>query len=375
MPAISNKRARAPVACIEAKKAKVVDPITEKVELLAKTISDPECQLQDSYREMLLQAIPHTLTLPRDERHAYQTQVAQMVEQVLKDYVAHWEQQVSNSKVDVVETAQKAEETLKIVEESAGKIGDQEEEVQRRKGVLDEDSEALKAAEHALKCASKEVAEFDENLKAIIAQRDQCSSIYNESFIALKNGGLDAKEVARLMKEVQPMLKKLSTESSMLSAMTPAFKKSPAERGPFDVMAIEGADGIFTKHLGDMQDQIDKADITKTEKESTEVTSQEALKAATKKRTASEDALQAAEVDLAALEAKHKDLFASCNAAAEASAGSEEVVATKEGRLTQVQSAFNAFKELLERMPEPAADVTMDKLGAVDEPIPMQPVA
>jgi len=370
MPAISNKRARAPVACVEAKKAKIIDPITEKVELLAQTIG--ECQLQDSYREMLLQALPHTLTVPRDERHGYQAQVAQMVEQVLSDYVAHWEQQVSNSKVDVVETAQKAAETLKVVEESAGKISDQEEEVHRRKGLLEEDSEALNAAEDALKCASKEVAEFDENLKVILAEKDQCSSIYNESFIALKNGGLDTKEVTRLMKEVHPMLKKLATESSLLSALTPAFKKSLDERGAFDAMAIEGAEGVFTKHLGALQEQIDKADATKAEKESTEVTLQEALKAATEKRTSSEDALKAAEVELAALEAKHQDFFATCNAAAEVSASSEEVVATKEGRLTQAQSAFNAFKELLERMPEPAVDVNMDKLEAVDESIPAQ---
>jgi len=309
-----------------------------------------------------------------DERHGYQTQFAEMVERVLSDYVAHWEQQVSNSKVDVVETAKKAAETLKIVEESAGKLSNQEEEVQMRKGVLAEDSEALNAAEDALKCASKEVAEFDENLKAIIAQKDQLSSTYNDSFIALKNGGLDTKEITRLMKEVHPMLKKLSTESSLLSALAPAFKKSLDERGAFDIMAIEGAEGVFTKHLGELQEQIDKADATKAEKESAEATLKEALNAATEKRTASEDALKAAEAELAALEAKHKDFFAACNAASEVSASSEEVVATKEGRLTQVQSAFNTFKELLERMPEPADDVTMDKLEAVDEPIPAQVV-
>lgn len=175
------------------------------------------------------------------------------------------------------------------------------------------------------------------------------------------------------------MLKKLCIESSLLVAIAPAFKKSPAERGPFDNMAIEGAEGIFTKHLGDLQGQIDKADTTKAEKVNTEVVSQEAFKAATEKRTTSEDALKAAEGELAALEAKHLDLLGSCNAAAEASAASEAVVATKEGRRTQVQSALSAFTELLERqssVPEPSADMMVqDKLEAIGESSPVLPVA
>merc|ERR1711959_363332 len=104
--------------------------------------------------------------------------------------------------------------------------------------------------------------------------------------------------------QVQPMLKKLSTESSLLSAITPAFKKPLADRGPFDIMAIEGAEGIFTKHLEGLQEQIDKADETKADKLSTETASQDTLKDAKEKYTASEDALKAAEEVLASLEAK-----------------------------------------------------------------------
>merc|ERR550537_348440 len=133
------------------------------------------------------------------------------------------------------------------------------------KGIVSEKVEALKAAEDALQSASKEVSEFDENLQVTIAQKDHVSSIYNEYFIPLKTGGIDAKEVTRLLKEVQPMLKKLSTESSLLSAITPAFKKSPSERGTFDNMVIEGAEGVFSKHLGELQEQIDQADTTKAD--------------------------------------------------------------------------------------------------------------
>lgn len=243
-----------------------------------------------------------------------------------------------------------------------------------------DNSEATKAAEEALQCASKEVAEFDEKLQETIAQKDKCSSIYNESFVVLKNGGSDAKEVTRLLNQVQPMLKKLSTESSLLSAITPAFKKPLADRGPFDIMAIEGAEGIFTKHLEGLQEQIDKADVTKADKLSTETASQDTLKEAKEKYTASEDALKAAEEVLASLEAKHLELLVACNAASEASNTAEAVVATKEASHKDVQLAFGAFTELFERQsstPESAADVNIveDKLEAVCESRPCVAVA
>merc|ERR1719335_1330403 len=137
---------------------------------------------------------------------------------------------------------------MKMVEESAAKIHNQEEEVKKCKGIVDEDSQAVKAIEEALQCASKEVAEFDQNLAATTAEKDQCNSVYNDHFTHLKNGGLDAKEVTNRTKEVLVILKKLSAEPSLLSAITPAFKKSSAERGPFDAMAIEGAENIITTH-------------------------------------------------------------------------------------------------------------------------------
>merc|ERR1719316_2264774 len=108
MAPVSKKRGQAAVPATDAKKARIIDPITEKLEIVSKAISDPECQLQESHREMLLLAVPHVLTVPSDERHEYQTQVAQMVENVLKESVAHWDHEVSESKDNISASAQKA---------------------------------------------------------------------------------------------------------------------------------------------------------------------------------------------------------------------------------------------------------------------------
>eukprot|EP00746_Dinoflagellata_sp_MGD_P161097 gnl/MRDRNA2_/MRDRNA2_88132_c0_seq1.p1 gnl/MRDRNA2_/MRDRNA2_88132_c0~~gnl/MRDRNA2_/MRDRNA2_88132_c0_seq1.p1 ORF type:complete len:383 (+),score=137.56 gnl/MRDRNA2_/MRDRNA2_88132_c0_seq1:95-1243(+) len=377
MAPVSKKRGQAAAVATNAKKARISDPITEKMECVSKAISDPECQLQDSHREMLLLAIPHVLTTPSDDRHEYQTQVAQMVGDVLKKSVEHWELQVSESKDNVGASAQKAADTMKLVEESAAKIGNQEEEVKKCKGIVDENVQAVKAAEEALQCASKEVAEFDQNLLTTTADKDQCNSVYNDHFTPLKDGGLDAKEVTTRTKEVLAILKKLSAEPSLLSAITPAFKKSSAERGPFDTMAIEGAENIIKTHVAKLQEQIDKADEIKAEKVSAETVKQEELKAAMEKRTSSEDSLKAAEDELAAMEAKHLDLFKDCNAAAEESNASEAVVAAKESSCAAAQFALSQFTELFERktvMPESSVESSAveEKLEAVCESSPME---
>jgi len=373
MAPVNKKRGAAAAVATDAKKAKISDPITEKIEIVSKTISDPECQLQESHREMLLLAMPHVLTVTSDERHEYQTQVAQMVGTVLKNFVEHWEKQVSESKDNVGASAKKAEDTMKLVEESASKIANHEEEVKKCKGILDEDSQAVKAAEEALQCASKEVAEFDQNLLTTNADKDQCNSVYDDHFTHLKNGGLDGKEVTSRTKEVLAYLKKLSAEPSLLSAISPAFKKSSAERGPFDNMAIEGAENIIKMHLAKLQELIDKADENKVEKVGAETTKQEELKAAMEKRTSSEDALKAAEDGLARMEAKHVDLFKDCNTAAEESNASEAVVAAKESSYAAAQFALTQFTELFERkvvVPEPSA--VEEKLEAVCESSPME---
>jgi len=221
MAPISTKRARAQVAPSEAKKARVVDPVAEKVDLISKTISDPSCQVPapESHREMLLLSIPHILTVPSDERHEFQTQIAQMVGKVLNDHVADWEKQVSDSNANVAMSAEKDAETMKAVETSASTIDAKEGVVEKCKGVVNEDSEAANVAEEAWKFATKEVAEFDDELQQTIVKKDQCSSVFNECFIPLKSGEGDSKDVKGLLKRIEPMLKKLSTEASLLSAV------------------------------------------------------------------------------------------------------------------------------------------------------------
>jgi len=370
-----TKRTRAQVEVPEPKKARIVDPVTEKMEVITQMLSDPAFQVPggETHRDLLLASIPHTLTVPCEERHEYQTRMAKMVEVVLRASVADWEGKVSDAKAKMDLTEQKDAQAMKDLEESAKRVESQEAEVAKNQEVVRVDSEAVKVAQDALEVATQEVEDFDANLQKTINQKEQYSSVYNECFVHLKTSeSTPQKEAQQLLKKMEPLLKKLGAESSLLSAIGPALKKSPAERGQFDVMAIEGIEAVFTQHLATLQEQIDKADVSKGEKVAVQGVAQEALDTAKAKQAESEQALKQAEEARDALEASHKEMYNNMDCNSNMEAITEHGV-TEEG-LQKVTQALNTFTDLFERkaVSPSTADVTMGEAEVTAEPSAME---
>jgi len=367
MPAI-QKRNLAHADGSEPKKAKhngfeLVDPMVEKLEVIKQTLADPESAVPggESHREMLLACIPHTLPVPCDARHEYQNAMAQMVEVVLRDKVTDCETKVSNTQAKVVVAEQQSKQAMKDLEESASRVEAQEEEVAKCQGVLAEDSQAAKASREALEAITQEVADFDTNLQKAIDDQKLTNSLYNECFLHLKMESVDQKTATQLLKKMEPMLKKLGTESSLLSAVAPAIKKSPADRGPFDVMALEGIEAVFTKRLAALQERIDKADVLKAEKVAAQEAAQVALDAAIGKETASEQVLKKAEETKNSLQARHQDMYTKMDCQSEMEAIAEHGIS--EDKLAKAKQALGTFTELYEQktIVPPTADETMEK--------------
>jgi hypothetical protein len=345
------KRSRAQTDAPEAKKSRIVDPIAEKVEVIKRTLSDPECEVGggEAHREMLLASIPHTLPYACDERHEYQTAMAKMVQVVLHAYVADREAKLSDAQVKVDSAEQQSGQALKAVEASAILVQAQEDEVTRCQDVLRNDSEVLKASQESLELATKEVADFDTNLQVTIDEKDRYTSVYNECFVLLKSGSAEKKEASQLLKRIESVLKKLNTESSLLVAVVPALKKAPAERGTFDIMAIDGIEAVFTKHLENLQEQIDKADVLKAEKVAAQGGAQEALDVAKSKEALAEEGLKEAKESLCSLEANHKDLYQNTESLSTISMEAITEHGIEQESLTKAEQVLSVFTELFER--------------------------
>eukprot|EP00746_Dinoflagellata_sp_MGD_P161591 gnl/MRDRNA2_/MRDRNA2_88796_c0_seq1.p1 gnl/MRDRNA2_/MRDRNA2_88796_c0~~gnl/MRDRNA2_/MRDRNA2_88796_c0_seq1.p1 ORF type:complete len:394 (+),score=116.04 gnl/MRDRNA2_/MRDRNA2_88796_c0_seq1:83-1183(+) len=347
---ITKRSARAQTEFPEPKKARVVDPVTEKLEVITRTLADPSFQVPggETHRDLLLASVPHTLTVPCEERHEYQTQVAKMVEVVLQSSVTEWEGKVSDAKAKVDLTEQHSAQAMKDLEASASRVESQEQEVAKCKEILHGDSEAVKAAQQALEVATQEVVDFDANLQKTVDQKEHYNSVYNECFVHLKTSEVtDQKEAQRLLKRMDPVLKKIGAESSLLCAIGPALKKAPAERGQFDIMAMEGIEAVFTKQLATLQDQIETADVTKGEKVAIQSAAQEALDAASAKEAESQKAFQQAEEAKNSLEANHQEMYRTMDCTSTMEAIAEHGV-LEEG-LEKAKQALTTFNDLFER--------------------------
>jgi len=372
MPVL-QKRTRGETDAPEPKKGRVQDPIAEKVEVIKCTVANPECPVPggELHRDMLLASIPHTLTVPFDERHEYQNTMAQMVEVVLNAAVANCETKVSDAQAKVDLAEQQSKQAMTNLEESASRLEAQEEEVVKCREVLTADSEAAKASQEALAVATKEVTDFDANLQVTIDEKNQYSLVYEEFVAHLKSDSIDQKKTTHLVKKMEPLLKSLGTESSLLSAMAPAMKKSPAVRGAFDVMAVEGIEAQFTKHLGTLQEQIDKADTIKAAKITAQSDAQAALDVAKGKETASEHALKEAETTHSSMQASHQEMFSSMDCTSEMEAITEHGVCAD--KLGKTQQALDTFTELFERKtsvpPTADDDEVPSKAEDVSEPV------
>jgi len=174
-----TKRNRAQASAEFSKRAKVVDPTHEKIEAISNTLSDPECRVPgtDSHREMLLLAIPHSLAVPKDERHKFQEEAAEMIGAILRNCVADVEKKIADDQAKVEATKHEEGVSMKAIAECVSQIDAQEAEVTRCKEVVQADIEATEGAQAAFNVATDELEGFDQNLQNTMDQKDHCSSV------------------------------------------------------------------------------------------------------------------------------------------------------------------------------------------------------
>jgi len=293
-----------------------------------------------------------------------------MVDTVLRAWVGDHETKVSDAQAKVEMTQQLCDRNMKEIEESASLVQYQEQKVTSCEDVLLVNREALKTAQETLQAATTAVADFDTNLKETIDQRDQCSSVYDECFALLKSDSavhkVHMKPDCSILKRLEAMLKSLGTERSLLSAIVPALKKSPEERGPFDIMAVEGVEALFTKHLATFHEQIDNADALKAEKVAAQLAAQEAEGATTSKKTSSKAALKEEKQVLRLMQMQHERRLQDANSRATAAMEAIADHGLAEESLLEAKQLLSGFTELLEgqRETHTAVDVEMSKVPA-----------
>lgn len=183
---------------------------------------------------------------------------------------------------------------MSLVAKAQAKVTKAKDDVATCKDDLHEDTNAVKEAEKAFRFASKEFADCDPNLKKNVDDKSKCQTVYKECFLVLKSGPASESKTKSLLDKLAPILKMMDCESSLLTALGPALRKSTTSRGPFEQMAIDGVENVIKNHVLTLQEKIDKADTLKAEKKEKKEAAQHELNTAKEKVKEKDEALKEA---------------------------------------------------------------------------------
>jgi len=338
------------------KKAKVVDDVGPKIKDIDHILSNADCDVPGppGNRDMLISALPHALSVAIDERHAYQTTIANMIGEVTSGWVAKWEQKVTEATSHVESTETDKTAAAATQESATASLAGQKEDVKACKEALKAATDADKDAAKALKAAEDEVKDFDKQLKEIIARKENVEKVYNQHFLIMKNAeSVVAADSKTHLKEVSGTMKEISNEPSLQLALAPALKKTPAERGSFDIMAIDGVEAAFTSTIKTLTEEISSADTTKAGKEAAATAAKAAHDATTAKKLECKTALEASEAAQAEKEKALEDAGKAVEATEKAASKALREKDRQQHGLDRAKGTLAAYQFLLERPTPP----------------------
>lgn len=213
--------------------------------------------------------------------------------------------------------------------------------------------------------ATKDLKEHDAAQAQKVKDKAELEQVYSESFTAMKTQSEDQEvKVDGRMKrghcsKIKAALKGLRAEATLVQAVDTALTKTVAERGSFDVIAVDRMDEFFKTMISEKQKELEGGEATKAEKEKAKMAAEAVLEDATTKEKGCEDALKESENEKvqksSALDDAREALQEKEKALQDAEAKLED---EKEG-LEEAAQSMEAFTFLVERTnppPEPAAE-------------------
>jgi len=274
------------------KRAKL-DPVSAKVKEVVDALQRDDCEVggAPSYREGLISAFPLAMGLgaAKDERHAYQDQVGNIVLEILQATANKFQEshqaaknehdvagEVKSSKEAAVAAAEAALEEHKKVESEAG-------------DTYSSSLDGVMQAQKSLEEASSEVENFDATQLTKAQERAEYGSALETEFTTLKNGTVeDAKEKKTLLSTLNTVLQKLGVDKAMVSAAAPALTKAAPARGAFDITVVEQVEAALKTRVDSLAEDLNNGETVKANKVAVEAERKKTLTAAEAKVAADE---------------------------------------------------------------------------------------
>lgn len=236
-----GKRAHNATAATKApaKKSKV-DPVFASV---SEAILEAE-QLPERVRTMLADMLPFSLKFASDERHDLQAMAVSMAQQTL---------QGKKSALDVAALAEaNALATLKASESQLGTaVTETEHAHNSQKDVVTARNSALAEAKVQASGSAKASSELhaertsaEANLATMQTEKNAIETAFAEHFKPMEEGDGKAH-----LKKLEPFLKMIEIESTLLTALPSSVGKAKDKRGTFDHLVLQELDKAFNAKI------------------------------------------------------------------------------------------------------------------------------
>lgn len=225
-----GKRANTQVSGKAVNKKTKVDPALASV---AEVIKQAE-HLPERCRTMLVDMLPFSLSVPSDQRHEVQTWAVGAVEQTLHGHKSLLEAAIVTEDGKLATLKSSEVDLGNAVTEAESALEAQKEVVQSSKCLLAEATEAANAASQTLLTAQAEQKAGETKLASTTEQKANFEASFQANFKTPMEGGAGPN-----FKELQPLLKHIEMEASLLKALPLSCSKSKDDRGSFDEVVLQ----------------------------------------------------------------------------------------------------------------------------------------
>lgn len=261
--------------------------------------------LPEGVRGMLGGMLGQALGTYKEERHAYQNSVVDMVAEALSVVEKDMVQEVGNTqaKVDGAEGDKTARQQAKVAAEAALEAA--KEVVPGKKTAVTEAREAEQKARAQLGEAEATEKSGNKEAKATEAQRTQLNDTVYYAYEPLKQCTAGPKSKT-LLNQLVSLVKKFKFDDHMVASIPQALKTEPAKRSEFDKVVLKSFEDSLAAKVADLTKTIDDAQPAMAERAAAVEAAKAAVTGAEGITTASEQALADAQAAVKSAEGELK---------------------------------------------------------------------
>jgi len=332
-PVAMGKRANTKVATAQApaKKTKVEVKVDPTFTSVCDALMEAE-ELPDRVRTMLVEMLPFSLKFASDERHELQAMAVDMTEATLSAKQSALQATVASEDGSLA--------SLKASESQLGTaVGDAEVALAARKavaqgkaGALAEATEGESASETVLAVKRLEHAASQATVATLQDEKSAIETAFAEHFKPIEEG-----EGKAHLKKLEPFLKQIEIESTLLTALPSTCGKSKEKRGSFDILVLQELAKSFSAKITVLGDSVVAAGPASEAREA-------GIQIAEKDHEAKVAAKALAAAESVAADTEHSDREAALGAAKKAVDDFQPQVEEMTGRLAAAKIALEEFE-------------------------------